>query len=144
MEIKIERRWRKAAYTIGRLYVDGDYLCETLEDTDRGLKSDMSEEEIKRIKVKGATAIPTGRYKVEITYSPRFKKQMPLVLNVKGFDGIRIHPGNTAKDTEGCILPGRNTVKGMVTNSRYWYNILYSKIRNAVNAGKEVVLVINL
>lgn len=143
MEIKIERRWRKAAYTIGRLYVDGDYLCEALEDTDRGLTSDMSEEEIKRIKVKGSTAIPTGIYKVEITYSPRFKNQMPLVLNVKGFDGIRIHPGNTAKDTEGCILPGRNTVKGMVTNSRYWYNILYSKIRNAVNAGKEVVLVIS-
>lgn len=104
MEIKVKRIARKDNYTIGHLYVDGEYLCDTLEDKDRGLKDTDDLEHIKKVKVKGETAIPMGAYKVRLTFSPRFKKTLPLIENVKGFDGIRIHSGNTPKDTEGCLL----------------------------------------
>lgn len=118
MEIKVKRIARKDSYTIGHIYIDGEYVCDTLEDKDRGLKQSDDLEHIKKVKVKGETAIPMGTYKVRMTYSPRFKKVLPLIENVKGFDGIRIHSGNTSKDTEGCLLVGRNTVVGMVTQSK--------------------------
>lgn len=117
MEIKIERKYRKEDYTIGRMYLDGQYFCDTLEDKDRGLTDDMSEAEIASRKVYGYTAIPTGTYKVILTYSRKFKRVLPLICDVKAFDGIRIHRGNTAKDTYGCPLVGRNTAKGMVLDS---------------------------
>ena len=120
MILDLHRKYRKPGYTIGLLYVNGAYVCNTLEDTDRGLTDKMSSQEIAAIKVKGKTAIPTGRYKILMTYSPRFKKDMPLLCAVKGFEGIRIHSGNTASDTEGCILCGRNTEVGKVTDSRFW------------------------
>lgn len=143
MQITIIRKYRKPEYTIGRLYIDGAYVCDTLEDTDRGLTSDMSAADIQRQKVKGQTAIPTGAYSVTITYSPRFRRRLPLISGVKGFDGIRIHPGNTAKDTEGCILPGMNTVKGSVTHSRQWYAVIFGRIREALAAGQRVSLAIH-
>lgn len=87
----LKRIARKNDYTIGKLYIDGEYFCDTIEDKDRGLDISMDIEEIKRIKVFGKTAIPTGTYKVEMTYSPRFKKILPLIVGVKGFEGIRIH-----------------------------------------------------
>lgn len=118
MQVTLWRKYRKPGYTIGRLYIDGVFFCNTLEDTDRGLAQYMSVGEIANIKIKGATAIPTGAYKVQRTYSPKYKRLMPQVMNVKGYAGIRIHSGNTAADTEGCILLGDNTAVGRLTNSR--------------------------
>lgn len=126
MIITVRRIARKAKYTIGRLYIDGAYFCDTLEDTDRGLKQSMPLWEIEQKKVYGQTAIPTGKYDLLMTYSPKFATKswakpyngrLPLVNNVQGFSGVRIHPGNTASDTLGCILVGRNTVVGKVTQS---------------------------
>ena len=128
MKLVLRRIAKRDTYTIGRLYADGKYFCDTLEDTDRNLTSEMDEEYIKQQKVYGKTAIPSGVYQVEITYSPKFKKQMPLVKDVKGFQGIRIHSGNTDEDTEGCILVGKNTKVGMVTDSRKTYYALFSRL----------------
>lgn len=128
MKLLLRRIAKRDTYTIGRLYIDGKYFCDTLEDTDRNLTSEMDEEYIREQKVYGKTAIPSGVYQVQITYSPKFKKNMPLVKDVKGFQGIRIHSGNTDKDTEGCILVGKNTKVGMVTDSRKTYNALFSRL----------------
>lgn len=135
MDLKLKRIFRGDKYTIGHLYIDGDYYCDTLEDTDRGLTDDVSEEEIKRIKIYGKTAIPKGTYKVEVTYSPKFKQYLPILLNVKGFSGIRVHSGNTAEDTLGCLLVGYNKVKGQVINSRVTSDKLTALLRNT----KEVI-----
>lgn len=118
MEVKLERAWRRETYTVGRVLVDGERFSESMEDKDRGLTQDMSDEEIKDAKVYGETAIPAGVYTVKMTYSQKYKRNMPEVLDVPGFSGIRIHSGNTAKDSLGCILLGRNTKVGMVTESR--------------------------
>ena len=125
MEIKLVRIAFKETYTIGKLYVDGKYFCDTIEDTDRGLDNSMTSNEILRKKVKGQTAIPTGHYNIDITYSPKYKRMMPLLLDVKGFSGIRIHSGNTAKDTEGCLIVGKNKKVGMVLESRDTYQRLF-------------------
>lgn len=118
MEIQVNRIARKDGYTIGRMSLNGVYFCETLEDTDRGLNSTMSVDEILSKKRKGITAIPTGKYDVILTSSPRFKRVLPLLLSVKGYEGVRVHAGNTNKDTEGCLLVGENKAKGQVLNSR--------------------------
>lgn len=128
MRLTLMRIANRDTYCIGKLYIDGEYLCDVLEDTDRGLDDSMSEKDILKLKVKGETAIPTGIYHVTITYSPKYKKQMPLINNVKGYSGIRIHSGNTAKDTEGCILVGQNKEVGKVLNSRKMYNILFKQL----------------
>lgn len=118
MDILCWRKYRKDAYTIGRLYIDGVFFCNTLEDTDRGLAQWMNVGEISTKKINGATAIPIGDYKVTVTYSPKYRRNMPQIMNVKGFTGVRIHSGNKAQDTEGCLLLGDNTKPGMITNSR--------------------------
>lgn len=133
MNITLIRKYKLPTYTIGKLYIDEEYFCDTLEDKDRGLTDDMTVSEISNIKIKKETAIPTGTYKVTITYSNRFKKNMPLINDVKGFEGIRIHSGNTDKDTEGCILVGFNKVKGNVINSRDTYNKLFSILSKSNN-----------
>lgn len=138
MEIDLHRKYKKDGYTIGKLSINGKSICDTLEDTDRELTSDMSEEEIKERKVFGKTAIPVGEYKVVMTYSNRFKKQMPLLLDVKGFSGIRIHSGNTAEDTEGCILCGKNSEKGKVLNSKVFTELVYQHIRYGINEGVTI------
>lgn len=130
MRLTLVRIARKDTYTIGKLYIDGVYECDVLEDRDRGLDDSMSLEEIKKKKIKGETAIPTGIYNVFITYSPKYKKQMPLIDNVKGYSGIRIHSGNTHKDTEGCLLVGQNKEVGKVINSRVTFNKLFAKLMN--------------
>lgn len=122
MDVVILRKYRKDGYTIGRMYIDGVFLCNTLEDTDRGLAQYMNVGEIMNAKIAGQTAIPVGDYKLTRTYSPRFKRIVPQIMNVKGFTGVRIHAGNTAKDTEGCPLVGDNTIKGALTNSRKRFN----------------------
>lgn len=130
MDLKLKRIFRGDTYTIGHLYINGDYYCDVLEDVDRGLSSDMSEEQIKKIKIYGKTAIPTGRYKIEVTYSPKFKRHLPLLIGVKGFTGIRIHSGNSHEDTLGCLLVGYNKVKGQVINSRVTSDKLTALLRN--------------
>ena len=125
MRIELVRIAFKDTYTIGKLYVDGKYFSDVIEDKDRGLDSSMTESEILEKKVKGQTAIPTGHYVINITYSPKYKRMMPLLLDVKGFSGIRIHSGNTAKDTEGCLIVGKNKKVGMVLESRDTYKRLF-------------------
>ena len=133
MEIKLVRIAFKETYTIGKLYVDGKYVCDTIEDKDRGLDDSMSAKEILKRKVKGQTAIPTGHYVINITYSPKYKRMMPLLLDVKGFSGIRIHSGNTAKDTEGCLIVGKNKKVGMVLESRDTYQRLFEMMQGEKN-----------
>lgn len=130
MDLNLKRIFRGDEYTIGHLYINGNYYCDVLEDVDRGLSSDMTEEQIKKIKVYGKTAIPTGRYKVEVTYSPKFKRYLPILLNTKGFTSIRIHSGNTPEDTLGCLLVGFNKEKGKVLNSRVTSDKLTALLRN--------------
>ena len=131
MKLELVRIANRPTYCIGKLYIDGVWFCDTIEDTDRGLDDSMSVDEILKKKIKGETAIPTGIYKIEITYSPKYKRMMPLILGVKGYSGIRIHSGNTSKDTEGCLLVGRNTKVGMVTDSRNTYQRLFARLQNA-------------
>lgn len=142
MDILIERKYKKPTYTIGVVSVNGNRFCNSLEDTDRGLDQSMSVDEIKNKKVYGETAIPKGTYNVTYTYSNRFKKMMPLVNNVKGFDGIRIHSGNTAKDSLGCILLGDNKEVGKVVNSRVTCDKLYAMIEEALKKKESVTLTI--
>lgn len=125
MRLALIRIANKPTYTIGKLYIDGVYFSDVLEDTDRGLDDSMSVDEILKKKIKDNTAIPTGIYPVKITYSPKYKKLMPLVDNVKGYSGIRIHSGNTHKDTSGCLLVGKNKEVGKVLESRKTFNALY-------------------
>ena len=117
MEIVVVRFHKKEKYTIGKMYINGTYFCDTLEDTDRGLTQEMNLDIIDKTKVYGKTAIPTGRYRVELTKSKKFGRVLPLLYNVKGFEGIRIHRGNTNEDTLGCILVGQNKAVGKVINS---------------------------
>jgi hypothetical protein len=136
MNLTLTRIAKRSTYTIGKLYIDGVYFCDTIEDTDRGLTQSMPLAEIKQKKVYGETAIPTGTYSVIINYSPKFKKNMPLITGVRGFDGIRIHTGNTADDSLGCIIVGKNKVVGKVLESRDTYNKLFPILTKACKEGK--------
>lgn len=118
MKVVVERKWKKKDYTIGRVFIDGTQFCNSLEDTDRGLDQNMSVLRIKANKIFGKTAIPTGHYVVKMTHSPKYGRVMPEILNVKGYEGVRIHSGNTAEDTLGCILLGKNTKPGWISESR--------------------------
>lgn len=120
MKLQLRRLYRKPEYTIGKLYIDGVYFCDTIEDVDRGLTQKMPLKEIQAIKVMHETAIPYGVYKVRLSMSPRFRKVLPEIMNVPGFTGVRAHAGNTQYDSSGCLILGKNTVKGKVTNSRYY------------------------
>lgn len=137
MRITLLRIANRPTYCIGKLYIDGEYFCDTIEDIDRGLDDKMTVEEILKKKIKGQTAIPTGIYTVLLTYSQKYKKAMPLVDGVKGYSGIRIHSGNTSKDTEGCLIVGRNTKVGMVTESRKMYNALF---RELVKTNERIII----
>ena len=110
MKMSVRRRFFGDKYTIGKMYLNGKSFKDTLEDPVRDLKSVKD-------KVWGDTAIPAGTYKVELNYSPKFKRVLPAILNVPFFEGIRIHRGNTHEDTHGCILVGENKVVGKVLNS---------------------------
>ncbi|WP_072531610.1 DUF5675 family protein [Bacteroides ilei] len=123
MEMTLTRIAKRPAYTIGRLEIDGTYFCDTLEPTWRDVGWGRPGR-----KVAGRTAIPEGRYAVAVTLSPRFGRWLPLLLHVPMFEGIRIHAGNSAQDTAGCILPGLNTVKGRVTDSRLWERRIVRKL----------------
>lgn len=151
MILRLERRWKKDTYTIGVLLINGQRFCETLEDKDRGLKQTDALDKIKAVKVPGETAIPAGKYFVAMdVVSPKYKAvkfyndlcggRVPRLLDVPGYSGILIHTGNTPLDTLGCILVGRNTVKGGVTKSRDTFRALYNKMRDARNAGENITI----
>lgn len=142
MKIVLKRIAKRDSYTIGRLYIDGVKFCDTLEDKDRGLTQSMSIEDIKSKKVYGKTAIPTGTYTVSFNYSNKFRKQLPLLNGVKGYAGVRIHSGNTANDTLGCILLGENKEVGKVLNSRITCNKFYTLVKNAIAKGDNVTITI--
>lgn len=126
MELQVIRHAFKPTYTIGKLYIDGKYFCDTLEDAVR-----------KGPKVMHETAIPAGTYEVILNMSPRFKKVLPRLLNVPGFDGILIHAGNTSKDTSGCILVGQNKEVGKVINSQ----ATMAKLMPILQAHKEKITI---
>ena len=137
MELLVKRVAKKNEYTIGKLYVDGVYFSDTLEDCDRGLTQDMTLEEIKAKKIYGKTAIPTGTYEIDMnTVSPKFRDRswakpyggkLPRLLNVPGYEGVLIHVGNSASDSSGCLLVGKNSIKGMITDSTRTFHTLMSK-----------------
>ena len=151
MELILERIAKRKTYTIGRLYIrrqvideylpgiEDQYFCDTLEPTWRDYANGA-------YKVKGRSAIPEGRYAVVISYSPKFKQWLPILLGGPEFNrkwqGIRIHAGNTSEDTEGCILVGKNREVGKVLDSRIWLHRLKQKIVEAKDKGEAVWLTI--
>ena len=132
MELLLKRIAPRADYTIGKLYIDGQYWCDTLEDRVR----DLSKEK----KVPGRTAIPAGTYDVVVNISPKFKRLLPRLLHVPGFEGILIHRGNTAADTAGCILVGENRAVGKVLNSTYWERRITDMLLEAQNKGHAITI----
>jgi hypothetical protein len=122
-----------ADFTFGKLYADGQYVCDTLEDTDRHLETGGE-------KIYGKTAIPTGTYKVDITLSNRFKKLMPIFYNVPGFEGIRIHTGNTALDTDGCILCGTWRHGNTLRKSAAAFAIVMEVLQDAIAANRQIYI----
>ena len=119
--------------TFGKLYVDDVLECETLEDEVREIEG----EPVASWKINGETAIPRGRYRVIITRSQRFGRDMPLLVNVPGFEGVRIHSGNTTEDTEGCILVGTTRGQSGLFSSRVAFREFFDDLRNALNAGEQ-------
>ena len=151
MKLKVERRWPKVTYTIGRLYIDGIYYCNTLEDYDRGLRQSDPLRDIQRRKIDGETAIPKGTYEVLMnTTSPKYagvawyynfcRGKMPRLKDVPGFDGILIHPGTSALDTKGCILVGKNTKVGKLTDSRACFMEIYKQMKEAADHGEKITI----
>jgi hypothetical protein len=130
MRLTLTRFERVDDATLGRLEIDGIQTCYTLEDIVRP----------EGVKIPGSTAIPAGTYRIQITYSPRFKVDMPLLIGVPNVHGVRIHPGNMADDTEGCILPGMEYRGSMVTRSREAYNILFREIRESLTVYEDVYI----
>jgi hypothetical protein len=129
VKLTLYRTEHTADATIGRLSIDGVPFCYTLEDIERPAGAP---------KVFGKTAIPAGLYRVVIDFSNRFQCPMPHVLDVPGFEGIRIHPGNTAADTEGCILVGMDKLADSIGHSRVAFDALFPKIQQALARGELV------
>jgi len=136
MKLRLHRSYRGQTYTIGHLYVNGEYFCDTIEDTDRGLDDSMTEAEIVRRKILSVTAIPTGTYHIDMntvspkfqykTWAQRYNGKVPTILSVKGFSRVLIHTGNSERDSEGCVIIGENKVKGQVINSQVTFHKLMS------------------
>lgn len=151
MELTVERKYKKQGYTIGNLYINGEFFSNTLEDTDRGLKDSMTLDEILKQKNPSNTAIPSGTYSITLNVvSPRFGSRpfykevcngkLPRLLNVKGFDGVLIHAGNTAEDSAGCLLVGQNKVKGQVINSQATFRELYKLLKDRHDKGEKITI----
>ena len=149
INLTLIRSFKGPEYTIGHLYIDGKYFCDTLEDVDRGLNSKMSLQEIQKVKIKHETAIPIGMYYVNMnTISPKYSNfskypyaepynaKMPRIKNIPGYDGVLIHPGNSKRDTSGCILVGENKVKGQVINSQ----ATWKKLMEILTKKKDVIV----
>lgn len=130
LELLINRWAPRESYTIGKLYIDNMYICDTLEDRVRDLSAGP--------KIPGETAIPAGRYQIRLSESSRFKRALPELLNVPGFTGIRIHGGNTAADTEGCILVGKNSEKGRLSHSQNTLKLVIDLISEGLRKGQDI------
>lgn len=151
MKVNVVRRYNNSKYCIGDLYVDGVWISNTIEDTDRGLDNSMSVSDIKKKKVYAQTAIPTGTYDLTIDIiSPKFYQKpyyksfcngyVPRVLNVKGFDGILIHKGVNQNSSAGCLIVGYNTIKGQVTNTQQAFEKLYKLFKQAKNKKEKMTI----
>lgn len=153
MELKLIRKYRLPKYSIGKLYINGVYFCDTMEDTDRNLFQGMQEDWISERKVHGQTAIPFGRYKITLKIqSPKYSKKkqyefckgyLPRLQNVPCWSGVLLHIGNYPEDTEGCILVGKNEIKGAVVNSTKYFKELYEILKCADEKGEEIWLTID-
>ena len=134
MKIEVNRIFKASNYTIGELSVNNNYVCDTLEDKVR----------VDGEKVYAETAIPTGIYTLVLSYSNRFKKVMPEILNVPNFSGIRIHGGNSSKDTEGCLLVGKwdGKTENWISDSKNSYNKLYPLLEEAFNKKENITITI--
>lgn len=130
MELLLKRTDFSDECTISDLYVNNIWECFVLEDKTRDTG----------VKIPGETSIPYGRYEIIITYSNRFKKPLPLLLNVPMFEGIRIHSGNKAVDSSGCLLTGTKKTRNSVLNSKIAFKALFKKIQEAINAGEKVFI----
>ena len=153
MKLQLKRIYNCKNYCIGHIYVDGQYVCDCIEDTDRMLDQSMPLAKIKSIKVKSETAIPTGTYKILMNIvSPKFslkqyymdvcKGKVPRLANVPGWEGILIHVGNTEKNSAGCLIVGKNLVKGHVLQSKQCFEQLYSILYAAYIKGEEITITI--
>jgi hypothetical protein len=134
MRLRLERDVSRFAATIGRLFVDDVFECFILEDAIR----EQPGKPVALWKVKGRTAIPAGTYAVVITESARFRRPLPLLVDVPGFSGIRIHSGNTHEDTEGCLIPGRARGVATVKESGVAFRALFAKLEAAIAAGEQI------
>lgn len=138
MKLLLKRQQCGKTSTLGQLYVNGAPECFILEDTDRQLELNPE------AKIAGNTCIPRGTYRVIITFSNRFKKDLPLLVDVPGYAGVRIHPGNTDKDTEGCLLPGTSFAASdggyVVNNSREAFRRLFLKLEEAFDKNEEITI----
>lgn len=134
MKLQLTRIARRDTYTIGRLYIDGSYFCDTLEDPVRDLA--------RQPKVPGQTAIPAGTYDVVVNISPKFRRLLPLLLRVPHFEGIRIHRGNTAADTAGCPLVGENKTVGRLVNSTAYELRLTEILLEAQNKNEPITITV--
>jgi hypothetical protein len=132
MNLTVKRRFFADTYTIGTLSIDGVRFCDTLEDKVRNLP--------KEAKIAGETAIPAGTYKVTLSVSPKFGRELPRLQGVPQFEGVLIHRGNTPKDTAGCILVGENKVKGQVINSTPYESELVRRCKEAIGRGEEITI----
>ena len=130
MELKLIRETFTEDSTIGKLFINGEFHCFTLED------------KVREVKIKSITAIPKGRYEVAITFSNRFQELMPLLINVPNFEGVRIHWGNYSKDTDGCILVGSSKAVNMIGNSRAAYGKLLALLKKAIKTEKIFIEII--
>jgi hypothetical protein len=139
MRLKLERRYFKDNYTIGNLYIDDQFFCNTLEDKNRDLNKNGRFDN-GEMKVYGETCIPFGKYKVTINMSPKFGRELPRLIDVPSFEGVLIHRGNTAEDSAGCILVGENKVTGKVLNSTPYEERLVKVIKEAITHGEEVTI----
>lgn len=150
MKLLLERKWKKETYTIGIVYINGVRFSECIEDKDRGLTDNMPLSTINSIKKYGQTAIPTGTYDIQLTYSPKFASKawgkkyngkVPQIVNVKGYSGVRIHPLNTAEQSLGCLGFGRNLEKGKVLQAtEYYYKLMDNYILPAIKRGEKITI----
>lgn len=154
MKISVDRKWKKTDYTIGRLYIDDEFFCNTLEDTDRGLHQNLDLNIIKSRKIPGKTAIPTGTYEITLNVkSPKFSKYefymdicegyLPRLLKVPGFEGILLHVADGPKGAnliEGCLGIGYNKIKGGLLNGKEVFEELYKKLKNAWENNEQIII----
>lgn len=151
LEILVHRKYKKTDYTISNMFIDGEFVCNVIEDTDRGLHDGMQDFMIRSRKIPTKTAVPTGRYEVLMNVvSPKFsqkpfymevcKGKVPRLKNVKGFEGILIHAGSDHTHSAGCLLVGKNTIRGKLTESQETFKKIYALMKKAYDKGEKIFI----